>query len=792
MAIVELVKVCKPRGAGPYRPGSFVGGAYRGALTLMLGLAGLLAASPVAAQPVSGGCVKEASSLPSINCTANDVALTDIVPGSLVILDDGCTSTSDTVTFIAQGIYELTTQQRFDIGTFISTDGDPNGDGAQTGQCVRDILATSPNPPYVSLDGDLCGDIDQAHSPLTQLATSPLGAGACSNNSNLICLSNADCGAGNTCVGLGITISCGTDADNDGKVDIDHCETWNQPGADIVCSSAQDVKAGSPSKCNCGRLPGACIAFPDDNPCTIDRCQGTCSNDSTVTCLSNLDCNGGTCQNIQVVHIPTPGAACGDPNPTGVCDNPDICLANGECSSNPKPSTTICRASAGQCDVAESCTGSSGACPADAFQPATTPCTGTSNGGACDGTDSCKGGENTCVDGFQPATTICRASAGQCDVAESCTGSSGACPADAFQPATTPCTGTSNGGACDGTDSCKGGENTCVDGFQPATTICRASAGQCDVAESCTGSSGACPADAFQPATTACVGTSNGGPCDGTDSCKGGENTCVDGFQPATTICRASAGQCDVAESCSGSSGDCPADAFQPATTACVGTSNGGACDGTDSCKGGENTCVDGFQQANTICPPAARQCDVAESCTGTESACPPDVAPACEGKIAPTATTCQDFTGGTAGDLTQILYGVKNQKINNVAPGVLFYYSTVTAPASSFKIQIVQAKNNATVPFFGIQQGQVRLYNADCSNSSLSSFTTSGGVITITVMNATPGATYIVGVKYAPGTVVGTTVGASPPTVHYDFSTLVNGALVEADPDGLNLTPKP
>jgi hypothetical protein len=167
-------------------------------------------------------------------------------------------------------------------------------------------------------------------------------------------------------------------------------------------------------------------------------------------------------------------------------------------------------------------------------------------------------------------------------------------------------------------------------------------------------------------------------------------------------------------------------------------------------------------------------------------------VAPVCEGKIAPTATTCQDFTGGTSGDLTQILYGVKGNKINNVAPGVLFYYSRVTAPASSFTIQIVQTKNNATFPFFGVQQDQVRLYNADCSNSSLGTFTISGGVITITVTGATAGADFIVGVKYNPGTVVGTTVGQPRPTVHYDFATQVNGVLVDADPDGLNLAPKP
>src|SRR5262249_43508308 len=50
-------------------------------------------------------------------------------------------------------------------------------------------------------------------------------------------------------------------------------------------------------------------------------------------------------------------------------------------------------------------------------------------------------------------------------------------------------------------------------------------------------------------------------------------------------------------------------------------------------------------------------------------------------GKVAPTETTCQDFTSGTAGDLTQVMYGTKIGRINNTSPGVFFYYSRVTAP---------------------------------------------------------------------------------------------------------------
>src|SRR5207247_529123 len=130
---------------------------------------------------------------------------------------------------------------------------------------------------------------------------------------------------------------------------------------------------------------------------------------------------------------------------------------------------------------------------------------------ACDGADTCAGGSNTCVDGALTAGTVCRPSAGQCDVAETCTGAVGACPVNGFAAAGTTCVGTSNGGACDGADTCAGGSNTCVDGALTAGTVCRPSAGQCDVAESCTGAVGACPADLFKAAGTTCVGTSNGG-----------------------------------------------------------------------------------------------------------------------------------------------------------------------------------------------------------------------------------------------------------------------------------------
>ena len=78
------------------------------------------------------------------------------------------------------------------------------------------------------------------------------------------------------------------------------------------------------------------------------------------------------------------------------------------------------------------------------------------SGEDCDGGECC----NAITCDFKPAATVCRASAGQCDEAETCTGNSASCPND---------------------------------GFKSSSTICRDAVGQCDAAETCTGSSKSCP-----------------------------------------------------------------------------------------------------------------------------------------------------------------------------------------------------------------------------------------------------------------------------------------------------------
>src|SRR5206468_9052912 len=132
----------------------------------------------------------------------------------------------------------------------------------------------------------------------------------------------------------------------------------------------------------------------------------------------------------------------------------DTCDASGRCIHPPDPASsgTVCRAAAGACDVAESCTGTSSTCPAD---------------------------------GFASSGTVCRAAVNECDLADTCTGTSVSCPPDAVQPAGTACT--DDGNVCT-SDVCNGtaGAPACTHPAGNAGTICRASAGLCDAAESCT------------------------------------------------------------------------------------------------------------------------------------------------------------------------------------------------------------------------------------------------------------------------------------------------------------------
>ncbi len=107
---------------------------------------------------------------------------------------------------------------------------------------------------------------------------------------------------------------------------------------------------------------------------------------------------------------------------------------SGPCAG--QPAGTMCRASAGDCDVVERCDGTSAACPSD---------------------------------GFASSSTVCRAAVGACDATELCTGSSAACPTDLPAPA----------GACGGMGSYCDGEGRCCAPICTGVTSCSPICGMC-------------------------------------------------------------------------------------------------------------------------------------------------------------------------------------------------------------------------------------------------------------------------------------------------------------------------
>ncbi len=138
----------------------------------------------------------------------------------------------------------------------------------------------------------------------------------------------------------------------------------------------------------------------------------------------------------------------------------------------------------------------------------------------------------------------------------------------------------------------------------------------------------------------------------------------------STVVCRPSKGDCDVQESCSGVSAECPMDAFKPPNTTC--RSALGSCDAPETCTGYTPTCPNqntplptsvmcrepsgectlptycdgvsfgcaGVQYRNTTCRLAENSCDVVDLCTVGNPSCPANA-------YAPAGTPC--ITDGTS-----------------------------------------------------------------------------------------------------------------------------------------------
>ena len=163
-----------------------------------------------------------------------------------------------------------------------------------------------------------------------------------------------------------------------------------------------------------------------------------------------------------------------------------------------------------------------------------------------------------------------------------------------------------------------------------------------------------------------------------------------------------------------------------------------------------------------------------------------------CTGELTHTTTTCDTWQAGTADDFpsSDISLVVKNNLITSIAPGVFFYWSKVAAPATDFTINIVQTRSSSAYPFLPILQDQVTLYDANCSTVA-GGVQTTPGQGTVDVHGAHIGQVFIVSVKYSLKELIGSYVDDTT-GVHYDFQTVVNGHVVDADPDGLQIGGRP
>lgn len=329
----------------------------------------------------------------------------------------------------------------------------------------------------------------------------------------------------------------------------------------------------------------------NDNQCATGHCtNGVCCNVSACTALNECR-NPGTCQvGSGVCSNPSKpnGSVCSDPNPGNPCDVGRC--QSGSCSASPSNNGAQCRASFGECDLAEFCQNGSTSCPADAKRPNNFSCT--DDGNVCT-RDICNGSSNNCTHPPGNAGLVCNPSAGVCDVAETCTGSSSSCPADGFRSNSFECASPScdpgppaegtlpaycpgNGPSCPSQQVISCSSNLCDGNFCAGACVTDA---QCPnnnwcnagVCEPQLGLGGSCPRDATCSSghcsdgvccNTAC-GNSNPNDC---QQCSGSGQCQV---LPNNVTCRSSTGSCDPRERCDGINPACPSDELSPAGTVC-------------------------------------------------------------------------------------------------------------------------------------------------------------------------------------------------------------------------------
>jgi hypothetical protein len=172
----------------------------------------LLGAQPISAGTITGDVCMQTLFGTRLNCTANDVSIAAATSVSPSTCQEG-----QTFDLTATFQVNTTATQRYDIGLYFATDGDPNSDGAKTGDCALTTLGTT-GAGDENYDGDFCGDTSSALSPRFVTVTLP----------DVLC----------------------ADPDNDGFLNLPNCVSWRNNSGDL-CSTEADAFPGTKAKCKC-------------------------------------------------------------------------------------------------------------------------------------------------------------------------------------------------------------------------------------------------------------------------------------------------------------------------------------------------------------------------------------------------------------------------------------------------------------------------------------------------------------------------------------------------------------
>ncbi len=264
----------------------------------------------------------------NLNCNAKDVTLSsatniDIKTGGSCD-SSGCKCfAGGTVTFTADFRMDLTADTRYDVGFYLATDGDPNHDGAITGQCsaTASLASNTSAANFINLDTglDVCGEIEgpsgSPHNPLFVEAE--------------------------------ITTDCPSTPGQ--KLQLPFATTWRQPGSNDVCkgtgngTTTNDVFPGAPSKCNTGLLVidiisvSTTLTVTKTTNASVPETGGSATysvevaNTSAipVTLRSLTDDQYG---DITSVHGEVTATTCVVGDPVGTCEINGSIAAGGSCS----------------------------------------------------------------------------------------------------------------------------------------------------------------------------------------------------------------------------------------------------------------------------------------------------------------------------------------------------------------------------------------------------------------------------------------------------------------------------